>query len=96
MKEQENQRSCYNRKCKNPVVYRRGQLVAIKKTQFETGAKLKSKFLRPYAVIKVLNHNRYEVKKVGYGEGSRITTSSADNMKSWDECEDGSSGSEIQ
>jgi len=51
-------------------------LVAIKRTQYGTGMKLRPKFFGPYKVTKRLNHGRYEVKKEGgtkyYYDSSRI------------------------
>ena len=60
-----------------------GDLVAIKQSQFGSGLKLKPKFLGPYRVIRRMNHDRYEVGKVGEAEGSRRFTAVIDYMKSW-------------
>jgi len=40
-------------------------LVAIKRTQYATALKLKGKYLEPFKVVKVGNHGRYEVERVG-------------------------------
>ena len=58
-------------------------MVAIKRTQFGSGLKLKPKFLGPYRIVKKLNHGRYEVEKIGEGEGSRRCTTVAEYMKPW-------------
>jgi len=49
-------------------------LVAIKRTQYGTGLKLKGKYLGPYKVVKVANHGRYEVERVGEGDGPYKTS----------------------
>lgn len=71
----------YDKKCKKPVLYHEGDLVAIKRTQFGTGLKLWKKYLGPYQVSRVKGHNRYEVIRVGEGEGPKITSTAADYMK---------------
>ncbi|KAH8373459.1 hypothetical protein KR009_007683, partial [Drosophila setifemur] len=56
-------------------------MVAIKRTQFGTELKLKAKYLGPYKVVKVGNHGRYEVEKVGEGEGPYKTLTVAEYIK---------------
>ncbi|KAH8248095.1 hypothetical protein KR032_000727, partial [Drosophila birchii] len=56
-------------------------LVAIKRTQYGTGLKLKGKYLGPYKVVKINNHGRYEVERVGHGEGPYRTKAVAEYMK---------------
>ncbi|GFW01349.1 uncharacterized protein TNCV_5030021 [Trichonephila clavipes] len=56
-------------------------LVAIQRTQFGAGLKLRPKFLGPYKVTKVNSKDRYEVEKVGQHDGPNSTTTSADLMK---------------
>ncbi|GFW83641.1 uncharacterized protein TNCV_2204901 [Trichonephila clavipes] len=58
-----------------------GDLVAIQRTQFGAGLKLRPKFLGPYKVTKVNSKDRYEVEKVGQHDGPNSTTTSADLMK---------------
>ncbi|GFY35471.1 uncharacterized protein TNCV_195741 [Trichonephila clavipes] len=58
-----------------------GDLVAIQRTRFGAGLKLRPKFLVPYKVTKVNSKDRYEVVKVGQHEGPNSTTTSADLMK---------------
>lgn len=41
------------------------------------------KFLGPYEVIKVKRNQRYDVEKVGGGEGPFRTSTCADSMKLW-------------
>lgn len=77
------QRQYYNRKCKSSKQYQVGNLVAIDRTQFGPGLKLKGKFLGPYSVVARIGNDRYQVRKVGAGEGPKDTTSSADHMKPW-------------
>lgn len=64
-------------------MYEVGDLVAIKRTQYGTGLKLKPKYLGPYKVTEVMSHGRYAVEKVGQGEGSKKCTTVAEYMKSW-------------
>lgn len=81
LKVQEENRKTHNRGCKEATEYKKGDLVAIKRTQFGPGLKIKSKFLGPYKVSQVNGKDRYEVIRVGEGEGPRITTTAADYMK---------------
>lgn len=81
---QEENRKYYNKKRKESQKYMVGDLVAIKRTQFGTGLKLKPKYLGPYKVTKVNVNDRYEVEKAdSSAEGPNHTSSSADFMKRW-------------
>ncbi|GFW17395.1 uncharacterized protein TNCV_3906041 [Trichonephila clavipes] len=51
--------------------------VAIQRTQFGTGLKLRPKYFGPYEVTKVNKHDRYEVQKIGQHEGPNFTCSPA-------------------
>ncbi|GFT57569.1 transposon Tf2-9 polyprotein [Trichonephila clavipes] len=62
-------------------IQKEGDLVAIQRTQFGAGLKLRPKFLGPYKVTKVNSKDRYEVEKVGQHDGPNSTTISADLMK---------------
>lgn len=73
----------YNKKRKQAQKYVVGDLVAIKRTQIGPGLKPADKFLGPYKVSRVLRKDRYQVTKVGDGEGSKSTSTSVDNMKPW-------------
>lgn len=81
--QQENKKN-FNSKRKEDSQYRVDQLVAIKRTQFGAGLKLKPKYLGPYKILKVMRRGRYEVEKVGDHEGPRRTSSVAEYMKPWD------------
>nr|XP_012139076.1 PREDICTED: uncharacterized protein LOC105662310 [Megachile rotundata] len=85
LKVQEENRRNYNRRCKKATVYQEGDLVAIKRTQFGTGLKIQKKYLGPYKVSSFKGNNRYEVIRVGKGEGPSITTTAADYMKPFKE-----------
>ncbi|GFY41635.1 transposon Tf2-6 polyprotein [Trichonephila inaurata madagascariensis] len=74
-------RKTYNKRIKIAPMYKEGDLVAIQRTQFGTGLKLRPKFLGPYKITKVNSRDRYEVEKVGHHEGPNSTTTSADLMK---------------
>ncbi|GFX54371.1 transposon Ty3-I Gag-Pol polyprotein [Trichonephila clavipes] len=78
---QSENRKTYNRRRRKASLYKEGDLVAIQRTQFGAGLKLRPKFLGPYRVTKVNSKDRYEVEKVGQHEGSNSTTTSADLMK---------------
>ena len=78
----ENRRN-FNRKRKESNEYSEGDLVAIKRTQFGPGFKLKPKYLGPYQVSKVKSNDTYDVEKVGLFEGPRHTSSCAEYMKPW-------------
>uniref|UniRef100_A0A034WN84 Retrotransposable element Tf2 155 kDa protein type 2 n=1 Tax=Bactrocera dorsalis TaxID=27457 RepID=A0A034WN84_BACDO len=80
--QQENRRS-YNLRRRKETSYEPNDLVAIKRTQFGSGLKLKPKFLGPYRVVKKFNHGRYEVEKVGDHEGPGKTSTVAEYMKRW-------------
>ena len=74
----------FNKKRKESTKYNEGDLVAIKRTQYGTGMKLKAKYLGPYQVIKVKRNNRYDVEKFDpSAEGPGVTSTSADFMKLW-------------
>lgn len=86
---QEENRRTYNRKRKASVKYRIGDRVAIKRTQFGVGMKLRPKFLGAYEVIGVTGKDRYKVQKVhDAAEGPITTTTSCDYMKRWPAIQD--------
>ncbi|GFT11976.1 uncharacterized protein TNCV_725811 [Trichonephila clavipes] len=60
---QSENRKTYNRRRKKASLYKEGDLVAIQRTQFGAGLKLRPKFLGPYKVTKVNSKDRYEVWK---------------------------------
>ncbi|GFY15665.1 hypothetical protein TNCV_1283131 [Trichonephila clavipes] len=78
---QSENRKTYNRRRKKASLYKESDLVAIQRTQFGAGLKLRPKFLGPYKVTKVNSKDRYEVEKVGQHDGPNSTTTSADLMK---------------
>ncbi|GFW05708.1 uncharacterized protein TNCV_3407741 [Trichonephila clavipes] len=78
---QSENRKTYNSRRKKASLYKEGDLVAIQRTQFGAGLKLRPKFLGPYKVTKVNSKDRYEVEKVGQHDGPNSTTTSADLMK---------------
>ncbi|GBO22891.1 Transposon Tf2-9 polyprotein [Araneus ventricosus] len=83
LKVQEENRRNYDKKRKKAHQYKVGDFVAIQRTQFGTGLKLRPKFYGPYEVIKVKMKDRYDVKKLGQHEGPNITSTAADHMKMW-------------
>ncbi|GFU90852.1 hypothetical protein TNCV_4921851 [Trichonephila clavipes] len=79
---QSENRKTYNRRRKKASLYKEGDLVAIQRTQFGAGLKLRPKFLGPsYKVTKVNSKDRYEVEMFGQHDGPNSTTTSADLMK---------------
>lgn len=80
---QNEQRRYYNRKCKPARKYKENDVVAIERTQFAPGLKLKGKYLGPYKVVQDIGADRYQLRKIGTGEGAGETSSSADHMKPW-------------
>ncbi|GFW08257.1 retrovirus-related Pol polyprotein from transposon 17.6 [Trichonephila clavipes] len=67
----------YNKHRKPAYNYKPGDTVAIQRTQFGTGLKLRPKYFGPYEVTKVNKHDRYEVQKIGQHEGPNFTCSPA-------------------
>ncbi|XP_071043035.1 uncharacterized protein [Parasteatoda tepidariorum] len=78
---QEKTKHNYNTKRKTATKYKFHDRVAIKRTQFGTGLKLRPKFFGPYTVTKIRPNNRYDVHKIGIGEEPTVTFTSADLMK---------------
>ena len=74
-------RKTSNRKRIRAPLYNENELVAIKRTQFGPSLKLRPKYLGPYKVIRIMGHDRYEVEKVGKGEGPKRTSTVAEYMK---------------
>ncbi|GFV04081.1 transposon Tf2-9 polyprotein [Trichonephila clavipes] len=50
----------FNKKRKKAYQYEIGDIVAIQRTQFGTGLKLRPKFFGPYEVVKVKPKDRYD------------------------------------
>lgn len=73
----------FDKKRKSPTLYTVGDLVAIEKVQKEKGEKFHTAMVGPYEVVKIKRNNRYEVQKVGFGDGPISTSSPADRMKRW-------------
>lgn len=73
----------YNKGRKESRKYDIGEQVAIQRTQFGTGQKVTPKFLGPYEVINIKRNDRYDVRKIGHGEGPIQTSTASDYMKPW-------------
>ena len=80
--QQENRKGC-NKHRKRARKYNVGDVSAIKGTQFGPGLKLAIKFLGPYKVTNVNKKDRYEVERIGDGDGPKVTSTDADFMKPW-------------
>ncbi|GFU54099.1 hypothetical protein TNCV_3313671 [Trichonephila clavipes] len=85
LKMQEENCRNFNKNRKKAYQYEIGDIVAIQRTQFGTGLKLRPKFFGPYEVIKVKPKDRYDVRKYGLHEGPNTTSTAADHMKMWGE-----------
>lgn len=73
----------FNKKRKSASKYQLNDIVAIKRTQFGTQNKLFPKFLGPYRISRVKGKDRYDVERIGKGEGPKVSSTSADGMKPW-------------
>lgn len=73
----------YNKRRKPAHKYKLGDKVAIQRTQFGTGLKLRPRFFGPYEITKINPNDRYEVRKLGCHDGPTITSTAADKMKPW-------------
>ncbi|KMQ88848.1 hypothetical protein RF55_11596 [Lasius niger] len=80
---QEENKHSYNKRRKKPNTYKEDDLVAIKRTQSGPRLKFAAKYFGPYRIKQVLRDDRYVVQKIDEGEGPRITSAAADNMKPW-------------
>ncbi|GFX43648.1 hypothetical protein TNCV_510971 [Trichonephila clavipes] len=80
---QDTSKAQFDKKRKQPHIFKKDELVAIKRTQFGTGLKLRPKFYGPYRIKTVKPHDRYEVEKVGQHEGPHLTSTAVDFMKRW-------------
>ncbi|GFV82180.1 uncharacterized protein TNCV_2790781 [Trichonephila clavipes] len=58
-----------------------GDLVAVQRTQFGGGLKLRPKSFGPYQITEVKPRDRYTVEKVGDHTGPNVTATSVDLMK---------------
>lgn len=81
---QKENRESFDKKRKVPTVYKVGDVVAIKKTQFSKG-KLYPPYLGPYKILEAFDHDRYRVQKIGEHEGPETTFTVVDFMKKWSE-----------
>uniref|UniRef100_A0A0A1WNQ1 Pro-Pol polyprotein n=1 Tax=Zeugodacus cucurbitae TaxID=28588 RepID=A0A0A1WNQ1_ZEUCU len=93
---QNENKKTYNLRRKQAQQYKINDLVAIKRTQFGSGLKLKSKFLGPYQITKIKNNNSYDVRKLTNAEGPINTTTAAEYMKPWVKDNDATFGSNVQ
>ncbi|GFW04182.1 transposon Tf2-11 polyprotein [Trichonephila clavipes] len=78
----ENRRT-YNLRRRQAHKYQLHDLVAIKRTQFGPGLKLKQKYLGPYKVTKVKHNDTYDVEKCDFVDGPSKTSTCAEFMKLW-------------
>ncbi|GFV82067.1 transposon Ty3-I Gag-Pol polyprotein [Trichonephila clavipes] len=82
-KVQDENRSTYNLRRRQAHKYQPHDLVAIKRTQFCPGLKLKQKYLGPCKVTKVKHNNTYDVEKCDFFDGPSKTSTCAEFMKLW-------------
>ncbi|GFT60422.1 retrovirus-related Pol polyprotein from transposon 17.6 [Trichonephila clavipes] len=69
------------KKRKKATEYQVGDLVAVQRTQFGGGLKLRPEYFRPYQIMEVKLRDRYTVEKVRDHAGPNVTANSADLMK---------------
>ncbi|GFS86457.1 uncharacterized protein TNCV_513311 [Trichonephila clavipes] len=77
----EKNQKTYNKKRKKAPEYQVGDLVAVQRTQFGGGLKLRPKFFGPYQITEVKPRDRYTVEKVGDQAGPNVAATSADLIK---------------
>ncbi|GFS75032.1 transposon Ty3-I Gag-Pol polyprotein [Trichonephila clavipes] len=82
-KVQDENRRTYNLRRRQAHKYQLHDLVAIKRTQFGPGLKLKQKYLGPYKVTKVKHNDTYDVEKCDFVDGPSKTSTCAEFMKLW-------------
>ena len=80
---QDENRRTYNLRRKPAQTFRLNDLVAVKRTQFGPGLKLKQKYLGPYKVTKVKSNNSYDVEKCDFFDGPSKTSTCCEYMKPW-------------
>lgn len=81
---QQENRKTYNTRRKPAKGYRMGDIVAIPRTQFGVGQKVKHRYFGPYEIVKVMPNDRYEVRKLDEdGEGPKRTSTAGDCLKPW-------------
>ncbi|GFV80225.1 transposon Tf2-9 polyprotein [Trichonephila clavipes] len=85
LKMQEENCRNFNKKRKKGSQYEIGDIVAIQRTQFGAGLKLKPKFFGPYEVEKVKPKDRYDVRKIRVHVRPNTTSTATDHMKMWGE-----------
>lgn len=75
----------YNKNRKIANTYKLGDSEAIQKTQLRIGlcTKLKPKFLSPYEITVIKRNDCFTLRKLGYNEGPKATSSVADPIKLW-------------
>lgn len=78
----------FDAKRKEGKQYQIGDQVAIKRTQFGTGLKLRPKNLGPYQITKCKGNERYDVQKIGIHEGPHKSSSNTENMIPWPDYKD--------
>lgn len=82
-KAQEIYKKSFDKKRKKEIKHIIGDLVAIKRTQFTQGKKIRNDFLGPYKITKVKPFGRYDVEKMGEFDGPNKTSTSSDLIKPW-------------
>lgn len=82
-KVQAENKKTFNKHRKEAHQYKIGDIVAIKRTQFGTGMKLRPRFLGPYKVTSAIGQERFAVTKIEQQEGPKNTKTCSEYMKLW-------------
>ena len=77
----------YNLRRRAAIQYKENDLVAIKRTLFGSGRKLKGKFCGPYVIYNAKGNDTYDVKSIGFHDGPRSKNSCAEYIKPY-KCKD--------
>ncbi|GFW44523.1 putative blastopia polyprotein [Trichonephila clavipes] len=83
LKEPNKSKAQFDKKRKQPHIYKKDELVTMKRTQFGTRLKLRPMFYRPCLIKTVKLHDRNEIEKVSQREGPHLTSTAIDFLKKW-------------
>ncbi|XP_071035394.1 uncharacterized protein [Parasteatoda tepidariorum] len=82
-KVQEENKRTYNLRRKPSASFKINDLVAIKRTQFRPGLKLKPECIGPYTITKIKPNDTFDVEKCAFFDGPSKTSTCAEYIKHW-------------